>query len=176
MKIHAGHIELAVAKLLDHRVYTIVPNVSYGLGLNHECDMLALDTKGRFTEIEIKISASDLKADFKKVHGHRSKIISRLVYAMPKELCEKHGHLIPKCCGIIGFERVTKKQYSGDSSPLISYNECQWIRQVKHVVDQLPSDKQIRKFMTLGCMRIWSLKANNYQLKKRLYENKIITA
>lgn len=28
--------------------------------MNHECDMLALDSQGRFTEIEIKVSASGL--------------------------------------------------------------------------------------------------------------------
>lgn len=151
MKIHAGHVELAVALLLNWRRYTIVPNVSYGLGLRHECDMLALDDKNRFTEIEIKVTASDLKADFKKPHGHRSSMISRLVYAMPVSLYEKHGHIIPKDCGVITVSEVKGIGF-----------RAKWVRQCRHkAVSNPPSAKTIRKFMELGCMRIWSLKAHN---------------
>ena len=43
--------------------------------VNHECDMLIV-TKNRYlTEVEIKISLSDLKADFKKKHQHKDKNI-----------------------------------------------------------------------------------------------------
>lgn len=152
MKIHAGHIEVAVAKLLNFRIYTIVPNVSWGLNLRHECDMLALDDKGRFTEIEIKISASDLKKDFEKWHGHKSEMISRLVYAMPERLYQKHGSIIPNHCGII----------------VVKYNEylgafkAEWERQCKHnKAANPPTEATIKKFMSLGCMRIWSLKEHN---------------
>lgn len=63
-KPNTQDMELAVTGLLNFRVYTIVPNVSWGLGLGHECDLLALDQQRRFTEIEIKISKSDLVRDF----------------------------------------------------------------------------------------------------------------
>lgn len=151
MKLHAGHIEIAVASLLNYRIYTIVPNVSWGLSLRHECDMLALDTKGRFTEIEIKISLSDLKADFKKGHNHSSKFISRLIYAIPFELLEKAFPLIPDHCGIIvvkTIERFNTTSYIAE-----------WQRQCKHDKSkQKPDQKTIEKFYQLGCMRIWSLK------------------
>jgi hypothetical protein len=91
-RLHSGHMEVAVAELIGYRNHTIVPNVSWGLGLRHECDMLVLDKKGQFTEIEIKISLADLKADFKKPHGHASKIITRLVYAIPKDMLEKSSN------------------------------------------------------------------------------------
>jgi len=147
----ANEIEVRVAMLLNYRVYTIVPNVSWGLGLSHECDMLALDTKGRFTEIEIKTTASDLKADFNKSHGHKSKIISRLFYAMPLNLCEKYKDLIPAHCGIISIQEETIR---GEI-----YYRAAYFRQCRHKVEQLPDVKTIRKFMELGCMRIWTLKA-----------------
>lgn len=155
MKIHAGHIEVAVAKLLNYRIYTIVPNVSWGLGLRHECDMLALDDKGRFTEIEIKVTASDLKKDFMKWHGHKSEMISRLVYAMPAKLFEKHGALIPAHCGVITVHDM--------ESPTGSMGfRASWQRLCKHKpISKPPDDKTILKFMSLGCMRIWSLKAHN---------------
>jgi hypothetical protein len=150
--MHSGHIEVAVARLLNYRVYTIVPNVYWGLGLRHECDMLALDTDGRFTEIEIKISAQDLRQDFKKKHGHRSKIISRLVYAMPEALCKSHGYLIPKEFGIISV-KATDIKYGG-----VIYT-ASWFRNAKHdKTKPKPDAKTVTKFMQLGCMRIWSLK------------------
>ena len=46
--------------------------------VNHECDMLIV-TKNRYlTEVEIKISLSDLKADFKKEHQHKDENIKNL--------------------------------------------------------------------------------------------------
>lgn len=149
-KLHSGRMEVAVAMLLNYRVYTIVPNVSWGLGLAHECDLLALDKQGRFTEIEIKISKSDLKADFAKWHGHKSKIISRLVYAVPIELLELAESLVPKGAGII---TVDYSEYGGF--------RAKWQRQCRHNENR-PSQNQIKTFMELGCMRIWSLKSALY--------------
>lgn len=154
MKIHAGHIEVAVAKLIGYRSHTIVPNVSWGLGLRHECDMLVLDGNGRFTEIEIKTTLSDLKADFKKKHDHSSKLISRLVYAMPQDVLNKGADIIPKHAGIIAIA----PKMIGKHETLSAY----WVKMVKH--DKLtakPSDGVVKKFMSLGCMRIWSLKEHN---------------
>jgi hypothetical protein len=166
-KLHASHIELAVANLLNPRIYVIVPNVSYGLFLNHECDLLALDSQGRFTEIEIKISASDLKADFKKKHGHKSNIISRLIYAMPYDLCKKYEDLIPLNCGIIS---ITTEWHPFSNNNDVVIVKANHYRQVKHdKTKEKPSEKIKMLFMRLGCMRIWSLKAHN---NKRLVQIK----
>lgn len=157
--MHAGHVESAVAVLINYRKHVIVPNVSWGLGLNHECDMLILDGQNRFTEVEIKVSASDLKADFKKMHGHKSKIISRLIYAMPIELCEKYQDLIPKHCGIIAVREVSRYDVTG--------YRAEWFRMCKHdKTKEKPNPQTIRKFLELGCMRIWTLKAHNNRNNK----------
>lgn len=151
-KIHSGHVELAVVALLNYRVYTIVPNISHGLLGHHEADLLCYN--GKFTEVEIKISASDLKADFKKRHGHEHKYISRLIYAMPLKLCEKYGHLVPKQHGIIS---VTWNGYGFRANHY---------RQARHKKIQYEIPYQfISDFMRLGCMRIWSLKAKLYAEK-----------
>ena len=155
-------IEVQVALLLDYRRYTIVPNISWGLGLNHECDMLALDTSGRFTEIEIKISAGDLKADFNKKHQHKSDIISRLFYAMPLNLCQKYENLIPANCGIIAIETITSENPSNSI-----YYTAKYFRQCRHRVIKKPSQETIFKFMNLGCMRIWTLKSALQTLKNK---------
>jgi len=153
-KMHAGHIEVAVANLFGYRQNVIVPNVSWGLGLNHECDLLILNSKNKFTEVEIKISKADLKADFKKQHGHRSRYISRLYYAIPRELLESCKPLIPTECGIITVDHnyYTKKfQASIHRLP----------KQEKNVVPV--TDEIIKKFYHLGLMRIWSLKETIYR-------------
>lgn len=157
MKLHAGIVEICVAKLIGFRTNTIVPNVSWGLGLNHECDMLVLDKQDRFTEIEIKVTLADLKKDFIKEHKHYSKYITRLIYAFPEELLEKGLELIPKECGIIVIYK------SRNPSVLPGYR-AEWYRQVKHRKTDFtkPDQKMIRKFMELRCMRIWNLKQHNY--------------
>lgn len=155
LKMHTGVIENSVAMLLNYRVYTIVPNVSWGLGLHHECDMLALDKDGRFTEIEIKISMSDLRADFRKKHGHRSKYISRLVYAIPDVMVEKSLELIPRDCGIISVHLIENYGVRGF--------EARWVRRAKHNRNaEMVPQSVINKFHQLGCMRIWSLKQKLY--------------
>lgn len=151
---HAGDMELAVASLIGYRQHAIVPNVSWGLGLRHECDMLILDSKNRFTEIEIKVSKSDLLADFKKVHGHSSNIISRLVYAVPDYLLETAIEAVPRHHGIIAVKSI---EIHGKT-----LYKARWIRIPKHnKLKDKPNDKQIRKFMELGLMRVWTLKAKN---------------
>lgn len=157
IKLHSGHMELAVVGLMNYRVYTIVPNVSYGLGLGHECDLLAMCSQGRFTEVEIKISIADLKADFKKLHGHRHKYITRLVYAIPDELLEKSLPLIPANCGIITVRKCNRGQFVAE-----------WYRTCRHRTTIPVPDGFIKKFMSLGCMRIWSLKRHNYLRKTNL--------
>ena len=151
---HSGDMELAVAILIGFRQHAIVPNVSWGLGLNHECDMLVLDSKDRFTEIEIKVIKSDLLADFKKTHGHESKIISRLVYAVPDYLLDSAIELVPRHQGIIAVKSI---EINGTM-----VFKAHWVRIPKHnKLTQPLSQAKIRKFMELGLMRIWTLKAKN---------------
>jgi hypothetical protein len=148
-RLHVGHMEFAVANLIGWRENTIVPNVSWGLGLSHEADLLVLDKSGRFTEIEIKISLSDLKADFKKWHGHQSHIISRLVYAVPHNLVNHANTCVPKGCGIISVKW----------HPRAGVFQAEWVRRCVHKKGTAkPSTARVIKFMSLGCMRIWSLK------------------
>jgi hypothetical protein len=62
----AIHVELAVASYFGIRRHLIVPNVSWGLGLRHECDLLIVRESGFAAEVEIKVSKSDLKKDVEK--------------------------------------------------------------------------------------------------------------
>lgn len=144
--MRAIDVELAVVSLLDYRRYIMVPNVSWGFGLRHEADLLAMDPQGRITEIEIKVSKSDLLADFKKPHQHESPYISRLVYAMPESMIGMDA-VIPKQYGII---IVTNK---------FPKPEAKWHRFCRHDISKKPvSADKAMELARLGCMRIWSLK------------------
>ena len=154
-KIHSGHIELAVAMLFDYRKYVLVPNVSFGWGLSYEADLLAV-MANKVTEIEVKISISDLRADFKKAkHLKPSPRVGRLVYAMPEGMVAKAMEMIPAQHGIIAV-KWNKYGY-----------EALWVRQCRHRSDYKGvSDQDVMKLMRLADMRIWSLKEHNNNKKK----------
>lgn len=161
MKLHAGHIEVAVAGLFNYRVYAIVPNVSYGWGLAHEADLICVSKAMIVTEVEIKVSAGDLRADFKKHHNHSSKRIHRLVYAVPESLVELAKELVPKHCGII--EVYTKEYYpkSRSDKHTIEGFFARWVRGAKKNSNPPITEKQYAELLRLGCMRIWTLKHHN---------------
>jgi len=104
-KVKTIEMEVAVAKLFNPRQCLIVPNVDWGFpGLGHEADLLILRASNYLTEVEIKISLEDLKADLRKAHNHESPKLRHLFFAVPFNLLEKGLHLIPSEAGIIVVE------------------------------------------------------------------------
>jgi hypothetical protein len=145
-----NEVEIAVARFFDYRINIIVPNVSWGLGL-HECDLLIVSTKGYATEVEIKTSVADIKADLKKRHEHHSEKIRQFSFAVPEDLaCSQH---LPTDCGLITVSPEMK---------------CTVIRppRINSKARRL-TDKEINKLLHLGCMRIWHLKEAVMTAKKR---------
>lgn len=132
----------------------IVPNISWGLGL-HECDLLVMSKKGYLTEIEIKVSSSDLKKDMEKRHQHRSKKIKSLYFAIPWYLLDDKDY-IPARAGIIVVSE--KRQISIVRTP----------RTNKHA--RALTEKERFQFVRLGSFRIWSLKRKMWKLTKSLKE------
>lgn len=94
-----GEIEEFLVQLYNPREYICVPNISWGLGL-HECDMLFLDRNNLLTEIEIKRSRADLKADALKPHGHRDSRIAALYFCMPEKIADSIAG-VPERAGIL---------------------------------------------------------------------------
>jgi hypothetical protein len=148
----AKTMERAIASYFDWRANLIVPNVSWGLFL-HECDLLILSGKGYATEVEIKISAGDLKKDLKKYHGHYDNRIKYLYFAIPPKLL-KYIEYIPKRAGILivtssmrVFE-VTKPEQNTNAKAF--------------------TDEERYKMARLGALRIWNLKADIENLKLQI--------
>lgn len=125
--------------------------------VNHECDMLIV-TKNRYlTEVEIKISLSDLKADFKKEHQHKDENIKNFYYAFPEEIKEKALELIPKDCGIL----IAVKKECG-----IPYRKIECYRKPKINKEAKPiNDIVLSRIYRLGYLRYW-----NYRMSKE-YNN-----
>lgn len=151
-------MEIALAGFFGYRQNQIVPNVSYGLWI-HECDLLIVSQAGYCTEVEIKISISDLKADFKKEHQHKSNKIKYFYYAIPEDLKDKALPLIPEHAGLIIVKAHTLNVYE------TSY--CQIIKLpiVNKQARALTVEERI-KLGSLASMRIWTLKENLYNFKR----------
>jgi len=102
----ANEIEVAIAEHFDFRKNIIVPNVSYGMFRDHEADIVVLKPSGWAEEVEIKISASDIKADLKKRKGRghaRPEIIQKLWFAVPDFLADNPD--LPEWAGVLSLFR-----------------------------------------------------------------------
>lgn len=89
-KMTTKEIEMAIIYnwLKDMAKYTIIPRLSFGL-LNHEADLAIIDQYGRLTEIEIKRSLADLRADFKKDVFHCDERVYKFYYCLPVSIMEE---------------------------------------------------------------------------------------
>ena len=143
-------VEIALASYFDYRRNLIVPNISWGLGI-HECDLFILSQSGYATEVEIKISKSDLKADAKKWHNHESNLIKKLYFAIPEKLAE-HIQYIPERAGVIVLKRYKDTKTT-------DYLLCSILRKPKpNKHARKLTDEERYKVARLGALRIWGLK------------------
>jgi hypothetical protein len=155
-KITTIEIECEIAKHFDMRRNIIVPNISFGLSGMHECDMFIIRPTGYAIEVEIKISRSDLLADFKKGHNHvdRWNRICEFYYAMPWDLYDKCKDLIPENAGVITCEWYYNAYY------MKWYMKTHTERKAVRINGARPlTEAEQFKVAKLGTMRIWTLKA-----------------
>lgn len=151
-------MEVELSRYLNFRINLIVPNVSWGM-FSHECDLIRLSPAGYCSEIEIKVSLSDLKKDKEKRHNHvdggrysyRTNKIKYLYFAIPEYL-EKHIEHIPERAGILVVREIKKDWWP---EPQIRTEE---IRAPKKQSDYKFSEKERIKLLSLMAMRIWGLK------------------
>lgn len=141
----ALEIEVAVMQYFGVRKNIIVPNVWWGMGMEHEADLIVLTKSNCAYEIEIKVSKSDLKQDLKKEHLHFDKRISRLYFAIPEDLLACFD-LIPPDAGIL-LVYQTNKGYAIAKE-----------REAKIHNNRKFSDSDRIKLAELGSMRILGLK------------------
>lgn len=151
-------IELAVANNFGYRQNLIVPNVSWGLNLGHEADMFIVSPSGYATEVEIKVSASDLKRDLLKLHNHASPRIKRYYFAVPKKLETIAKTVAHEHWGILTLS-------DPDSYFMETARPARVIKGAKPL-----TTSEIIDLGRLAAMRIWTLKRS---LKDKIDRSKI---
>ena len=149
-EISTEEIEYVIANHFGIRTNLIVPNVSWGLGV-HECDLLICTKSGYCTEVEIKISAADLKKDKDKHHSHKSKKIKYLYFAIPSYLA-KYIEYIPSNAGIL---IITSKHKVFCIAKPVQNKDCRPI-----------TEHEQYEMARLGSLRIWNLKNKCIDYKK----------
>lgn len=143
-------IEIAIARLFNYRMNIIVPNIRWGLfSTEMEADILVVRPSAWAIEIEIKISAADIKRDLKKRRHLYAKtwpddfnLIQRKYFAVPLHLVENNH--IPETAGIIG---VNDQGFGKIIRPAKINKQARKL-----------TDAEIHQVLRLGCMRIWTLK------------------
>ena len=147
LKIKTPEMEIALAAYFDSRQNLIVPNVHWGMGDMHECDLLMISKAGYATEIEIKVTRADLKKDAEKPHGHYSNAIKFLWFALPTYL-DHCLELVPERAGIILVDPENNNRWT----------RCKRVREPTPNKATKMSDRDQYKVARLGALRIWNLK------------------
>jgi len=150
----AQEVENAVALHFNFRQNLIVPNVHWGMGLRYEADLVVLRRSNLALEVEIKVTASDIKADAKKRHCHDSNLFKELWFAVPRAL-DEHSD-IPARAGILSVASRTEGYY---------VRVCRGAK-TNRAAKRWTDDQRL-KLASLGCMRIWTLKEALATAKRR---------
>lgn len=161
-------MEIAVMAHLNPRQNIVVPNVT-GAGVNfgnvdylHECDVLSLSKTGYATEVEIKVSKSDLKKDLQKQHAHDNRFIKYLYFAVPRNLVATAIELLPENIGILCVER--RPFWNGKVA------ENPSVEVIRGAIPRKDARKwneaQRNQLMRLGVLRILGLKRKIRELEK----------
>ena len=150
-KLTVDEIQLALhnSGIWNKRQDIFVPNLSFGL-LNHEADLVILTKSGYLTEVEIKRSWEDFKADFKKDHEHKDEHVYYFYYCVPESIKDR----------VVSFLEERK---GNTLRPAVLYytEEGEIIRMpggwVRAGGRKLFLEEQLT-VARLGCMRVWNLK------------------
>jgi hypothetical protein len=161
--VTAQDIELAVARHFGYRQNLIVPNVAWGWNLWHEADLIVLRPSGLIDEVEIKISAADIKRDLDKGHQHwDDPRVARVWFAVPEALAGCPH--IPARAGILAvsrgtFGRATWTPWRPGDTTWTDRLEVRRPAQVTPRAQRRCASADDRlKLAELAAMRIWSLK------------------
>lgn len=153
-------MECALASWFNYRVNLIVPNVHWGMNI-HECDLLVVSKAGYVTEVEIKRTVADLRAEAKKRHNHdmgnAKRLIKYLYFALSSQMLKKDMEqhqmirdLVPAHAGIL---IVHTKEEVGHRQKVRRWREALPNKMATKI-----SEKERYQIARLGAMRIWNLK------------------
>jgi hypothetical protein len=153
--MRTADIELVLAHHFDYRRNVIIPNVFWGMGLYYEADVVVLMHSDYAYEVEIKVSASDLVRDAKKRHHHDSNLFRETWFAVPEKLSTHSA--IPENAGILA---IIGDKESGFYVKTIKRGR------VNKMAKKWTTEQKL-KLMSLGILRIWTLKEKLLKLREK---------
>lgn len=96
---HAGRLIYALAHRFDWRQNQMMTEFAVDGG---QADLVFITAAGYLTEIEVKVSLADWRADFAKGKWQKPRpTVARFFYAIPETLAEKIPEGLPEHAGII---------------------------------------------------------------------------
>lgn len=114
--------------------------------VSHECDILSVTKNNYLREVEIKISVSDFKADFKKKHNHEGNI-RQFYYAVPYYVLDDIKDLVPEHAGILVAE------YN------VNLSESWQLKKHKKSIDNKSAkpidEKMLNEIFRIGYLKYW---------------------
>lgn len=141
--------------LWNNRSDIMIPNVSWGL-LNYEADFVVLSKSGYLTEVEIKRSFEDFKADFKKTHHHDDERVYYFYYCV-------HNSFADKAIELLREKEKEKKESDIVFIPAVLVYDDNGII-VRQVGNRYNKGNHRKLFIEekltlarLGCLRYWAL-------------------
>jgi hypothetical protein len=173
--VNCLEIEVEIMREFKFRQNLIVPNISNQMGIvAFETDVLILTKSNYAYGFEIKVSKSDLKADFKKPQHKKFNEMrngktglerfygkfKHFSYAVPEQLKECALELIPDFCGLWVYK---KPEYP-------AYPKFYCAKKPQKLFDYKWTEKQRYELARLGTMRIFALKQGSLytqQLKNK---------
>lgn len=133
----------------------VVPNVSWGMGINYEADLIVLNRQGYATEYEIKRSYSDFVADFAKDEdAHKAPWVYRFYYVLPLLIKDRAEEFIRHT----GIETPAVLFYD-ENGNFTSNNGCSYVKGGRKMF----LEEQL-KLARLGVMRYWNLREKQKEL------------
>lgn len=118
LSVQQIQLGLRNSDLFNQRSDIIVPNLSWSI-LPYEADLIGISRSGQVTEVEIKRSLADLRADYKKDHRHDASCVTYFYYCVPEKLVEKAKKVILEN----EQKRIVVPITDKDCPALLYYNE-----------------------------------------------------
>jgi len=158
--MNSNDVQRALVKAIDTRVKLAVPNVSWGLVSWGKCDLLVMSGSGYLTEYEIKVSAADIKREWKKkrwtspTYRHNFKCLIKEYYmAVPAKLVDVVKETMPPDVGggIVVADFLWPDHLNREPC-------AKWIEGAKtNTRARKLTDKEKFQMARLGTLRYWSL-------------------
>ena len=150
---------IGAGRPFSSREYTIVPNVSWGWGLDYEADIIAISPAGTVNEIEVKVRQQDLLNDVRKRKWGcgLDPRVKRFWYAVPPGLAALALEIRPDPRINPGVLVVRAPDRLGEDHDVKIARPAKAIQGARQAT---PSE--VQELSRLGLLRYWDLRVKRW--------------